>query len=138
TIRVGDRHTWVEAAPLAQQGLELHYDLDFGEGTAIGRQSLAMRIDPAAFAAELAPARTFLQEAEAAALRAQGFGLHTTYQDLLVFGADGPIENHLRFDDECVRHKVLDMVGDLALSGCRLQGRFRAFRSGHRLNAELV
>ena len=49
-----------------------------------------------------------------------------------------PIGNALRFPDECVRHKILDMVGDLALAGCDLAGRFTAYRSGHRLNAELV
>ena len=61
-----------------------------------------------------------------------------TFRDLLVFDADGPIDNTLRFPDECVRHKIVDMVGDLALAGCDLAGRFVAYRSGHRLNAELV
>ena len=61
-----------------------------------------------------------------------------TYRDLLVFNEDGLIDNQLRFPDECVRHKVLDLIGDLALSGCDLHGRIRAHRSGHRLNAELV
>ena len=56
----------------------------------------------------------------------------------LVFDADGPINNTLRFPDECVRHKLLDLVGDLALAGCDLVGSFVAFKSGHRLNAELV
>ena len=46
--------------------------------------------------------------------------------------------NQLRFADECVRHKTLDLVGDLALAGCDIQGRITAFRSGHRLNAELI
>ena len=86
----------------------------------------------------LAPSRTFMLEAEAAAIKAQGLGQRATCKDLLVFGADGPIDNQLRFPDECVRHKMVDMVGDLALAGCDLVGRFVAFRSGHRLNAELV
>lgn len=71
-------------------------------------------------------------------LRAQGLGNRTTSRDLLVFGEHGPIDNALRFPDECVRHKMLDMVGDLALAGCELHGRFIACRSGHRLNAEIV
>ena len=75
---------------------------------------------------------------EAAALRTRGLGQRVTYQDLLVFSPHGPIDNQLRFPDECVRHKLLDMVGDLALAGCDLVGRFVAYRSGHRLNAELV
>ena len=50
----------------------------------------------------------------------------------------GVIDNELRFEDECVRHKVLDLVGDLALAGCDLIGQFVAHRSGHRLNANMV
>jgi UDP-3-O-acyl-N-acetylglucosamine deacetylase len=77
-------------------------------------------------------------EPEAAALQAQGLGRRATFRDLLVFGAGGPIDNALRFPDECVRHKIVDMIGDLALAGCDLAGRFVAYRSGHRLNGELV
>jgi UDP-3-O-acyl-N-acetylglucosamine deacetylase len=57
---------------------------------------------------------------------------------LLVFDDTGPCNNTLRYDDECVRHKALDLVGDLALAGCDLVGHVIAYRSGHRLNAELV
>lgn len=71
-------------------------------------------------------------------MKARGLGQRATYKDLLVFGNRGPIDNQLRFPDECVRHKLADMVGDLALAGCDFVGRFVAFRSGHRLNAELV
>ena len=86
----------------------------------------------------LAPSRTFLLEAEAVAIKAQGLGQRATSKDLLVFGNRGLIGNQLRYPDECVRHKIVDMVGDLALAGCDLIGRFVAYRSGHRLNAELV
>ena len=71
-------------------------------------------------------------------LREQGLGSRVTYQDLLVIGENGPINNPFRFEDECVRHKALDLVGDLALAGCDLIGDFVAYRSGHRLNAEMV
>ena len=71
-------------------------------------------------------------------MQQQGLGQRTTFNDLLVFDADGPIGNALRFPDECVRHKILDMVGDFALAGCDLAGSFAAYRSGHRLNADLV
>ena len=67
-----------------------------------------------------------------------GLGKRATPADLLVFDADGPIDNELRFRDECVRHKVLDLVGDLALAGCDVLGHIVAHRSGHRLNAEMV
>jgi UDP-3-O-acyl-N-acetylglucosamine deacetylase len=86
----------------------------------------------------LAPARTFLLKHEANWLRAQGLGARTTYRDLLVFDDRGPIDNALRFEDECVRHKMLDLVGDLALSGCDILGSITAHKSGHKQNAELV
>ncbi len=77
-------------------------------------------------------------QSEAEAIKALGLGQRATCKDLLIFGPRGPIDNELRFPDECVRHKMVDMVGDLALAGCDLVGRFVAYRSGHRLNAELV
>ena len=65
-------------------------------------------------------------------------GRRATYQNVLVFGKDGPLENELRFRDECVRHKALDLVGDLALAGCDLVASVYSHCAGHRLNAELV
>ena len=63
----------------------------------------------------------------------------TTPRDLLVFDADGqPIQNSLRRPDECVRHKILDCLGDFALAGARLSGSFSAERTGHRHNHELI
>lgn len=137
-IRVGNNESWVEARPCRSAKTILRYELDYGSGNPIGRQSLEISLSPRHFHLNLAPSRTFMLEAEAAAMRAQGLGRQATYKDLLVFGSRGPIENQLRFPDECVRHKLTDMVGDLALAGCDLVGRFIAFRSGHRLNAELV
>ena len=61
-----------------------------------------------------------------------------TTRDVLIFNDEGVVNNELRFEDECVRHKTLDLIGDLALAGCDLQGRIVAYRSGHRLNADLV
>ena len=71
-------------------------------------------------------------------LKAAGIGRHCTTQDLVIFGPEGPIENTLRFPDEPVRHKMLDVLGDLSLAGKRIQGRVKANRSGHSLNAALV
>lgn len=119
-------------------GLILSYHLDYGRQTPIGSQSLFLDLSPESFRDELAPSRTFLLEAEAEALRRQGIGARTTEADLLIFGPDGLIGNQLRYPDECVRHKILDMVGDLALLGRDLVGHVVAHRSGHHLNAELV
>lgn len=138
TIRRGSEQSWIEARPVSGNRAILRYDLDYGAGNSIGRQSLEITLSPRFFQLSLAPARTFMLEQEAAALRAQGLGLRVTTRDLLVFGQDGPIDNPLRFPDECVRHKLLDMVGDLALAGCDLAGCFHAHRSGHQLNAEVL
>jgi UDP-3-O-acyl N-acetylglucosamine deacetylase len=136
--RVGDDDCWVEARPATSPGLTIKYRLDFGSHTAIGRQSIELRVTPATFRNELAPARTFLLAEEAQWLRQRGLGQRVTNQDLLVYGPEGPIDNTLRMENECVRHKALDLVGDLALAGCDLVGHFIAYKSGHRLNAELV
>lgn len=124
--------------PAAQNELKISYTLDYGLNTAIGRQSHTARITPEVFVQDLANCRTFLLEREAAELRRQGLGTRTTEADLLVFGARGPIRNEVRHANEPARHKVLDLVGDLALFGQDLRGHLVAFRSGHPLNIELV
>jgi len=137
-IRLGSADSWIEARPPRSRETVLRYQLDFGPDGPIGRQTFEISPTPDAFREQLAPCRTFMLKAEADWLLAQGLGSRVSYRDLLVFGDDGPIENRLRFPDECVRHKLLDMLGDLALAGCELVGRFYAYRSGHRLNAEMV
>ncbi len=135
--RVSAGEAWIEALPPVHPGLSIDYELDYGPGP-IGRQSFTIRVTPESYRAELAAARTFITEAEADRLRAAGLGGSATTRDLLVFGADGPIDNPLRWPDECVRHKVLDLVGDLALVGRPVHAHVRASRSGHRLNAMLA
>ncbi|MEX2092960.1 MAG: UDP-3-O-acyl-N-acetylglucosamine deacetylase, partial [Pirellulales bacterium] len=137
-IRVGDDESWIEATPARGGGLSVAFDLDYSAHPAIGRQKIRLSVHPATFRTELAPCRTFLEEAVAQAMFAQGVGQRVTTQNLLIFGPQGPIENTLRFDNECVRHKVLDVVGDLALTGCEIVADVVAFRSGHRLHAELA
>lgn len=136
--RLGNSESWVEARPTSTGGMTLKFHLDYGHDNAIGRQTLSLPVTPDSFQRELAPSRTFMLKSEAEWLLAQGLGKRATAKDLLVFDADGPVENELRFRDECVRHKSLDLVGDLALAGCDFVGHFIAYRSGHRLNAELV
>ncbi len=137
-LRLGDEQSWVEVRPPCGDESSLQYRLDYGSSGPIGRQTFEICLSPERFRRELAPSRTFMLKLEAELLVAQGLGLRTTCRDLLVFDEQGPIDNSLRFPDECVRHKVLDMVGDLALAGRDLIGQFTAYRSGHRLNAELV
>jgi UDP-3-O-acyl-N-acetylglucosamine deacetylase len=118
--------------------LTVSYQLDYGPGAPIAPQRHTNTITPTRFAADLAGCRTFLLELEAAALQQQGIGRHMTPADLLVFSRRGPIANRLRYADEPARHKVLDLVGDLALFGADLAGHVVAHRSGHPLNVELV
>jgi UDP-3-O-[3-hydroxymyristoyl] N-acetylglucosamine deacetylase/3-hydroxyacyl-[acyl-carrier-protein] dehydratase len=118
-------------------GLTLSYHLDYGRGAPIPAQSYCVGLSADAFRREIAASRTFLLDSEAAALRAVGIGTRATEADVLLFGRDGVIGNELRFPDECARHKVLDLVGDLALLGTDLHGFVVAYRSGHQTNAAM-
>ena len=104
----------------------------------IGVQFFSAIIDETTFEAEIAPARTFCSEAEAAELLKRGLGKGANYENTLVMAPGGPINNALRFPDEPVRHKVLDLIGDLYLAGKPLKGHVVAIKSGHALNMELV
>jgi UDP-3-O-[3-hydroxymyristoyl] N-acetylglucosamine deacetylase / 3-hydroxyacyl-[acyl-carrier-protein] dehydratase len=139
-IRVADRDAELIALPPLNNvdQLEVFYDLDYGEDSPIGRQVLSINVTQERFLKDIAPARTFVLQAEAEWLRENGLGTHLSYSDIVVFGDDGPIQNELRFPNECVRHKILDLVGDLALLGKRISGRIYARKSGHALNHELV
>lgn len=136
--RVGSDDVWVEARPATTSGLTIQYKLHYPHAPAIGRQTIERPVTPEVFRRDLAPARTFILATEAEQLLKQGLCHRSTCTDLLVFDEAGPIHNALRFPDECVRHKALDLVGDLALAGCDLVGHVTAHCSGHRLNAELV
>jgi UDP-3-O-acyl N-acetylglucosamine deacetylase len=138
SVRLGDDDSWIEAGPPTKPGLHVQFRIEYPKHPAIGRQTLRLEVTPQTFRRDLAPCRTFLLREEAEWLRAQGLAQRATSRDALVFDADGPIDNETRFDDECVRHKTLDLVGDLALAGCDIHAQIVAHRSGHRLNAELV
>lgn len=119
-------------------GMRVLYDLDYGRNSGrIPHQSLGF--DPARddYTARIAPARTFSLKEEAEALWGAGLCRHLTPRDVLVIGDDGPIQNEYRFADEPVRHKILDVLGDLALVGATLECQIVANRSGHGLNRQL-
>jgi UDP-3-O-[3-hydroxymyristoyl] N-acetylglucosamine deacetylase/3-hydroxyacyl-[acyl-carrier-protein] dehydratase len=136
TITAGD--ACIYALPNTDNGLSLTYDLDYGGHTGIGRQVFSCQLTPEIFERHLAPARTFLLEAEAKQFQARGMGTHISPRDLLVISSDGPIKNSYRFPDECVRHKLVDLVGDLTLIGRPIKGRVVAYKSGHTLNQQLA
>lgn len=124
----------IVAAPIARHTMAITYELDYGQRSPIRPQQLTIEFTPELFVTNLAYARTFVLEAEAQALRQQGYGTRITEKDLIIFGPNGVIGNSLRAIDECVRHKILDCIGDFALLGCDVHGHFRAYRSGHALN----
>ena len=137
-LRVGTDSQWIQAIPSSDPGLTIQYRLDYGPNSPIPASTTTYKLDRATFEQAIAPARTFLSESEARGLQAQGVASHVTYRDLVVFGPNGPIDNVPRFDDECSRHKLLDLIGDLSLCGLRVQGKIIAHRSGHILNGTLA
>jgi UDP-3-O-[3-hydroxymyristoyl] N-acetylglucosamine deacetylase len=134
-VWVVDGSGWAVAAP-ASSGLSLSVGVDF-EGTAAGKQTLWTRLTRESFARELAPARTFALAEEVERLRAAGLGLGGSEENAFAVGAEG-YSGKLRFPDEVVRHKALDLVGDLALCGRRLEGQVTAVRPSHRLSVLLA
>jgi len=104
----------------------------------IGTQYLNLVVTEKIFETDIAPARTFCMEEEAAELIKRGLGKGANYDNTLVMGKSGPVKTALRFPDEPVRHKVLDLIGDLYLLGRHVKGHVVAVKSGHRLNMELV
>lgn len=112
--------------------------IDFAEA-AIGRQSRSMRLLNGAFVDELAKARTFGRLHEVEQLRSIGLARGGSLENAIVVDGDKVLNaDGLRFDDEFVRHKMLDAVGDLALAGAPIVGAYRGVRAGHGLTNLLL
>ena len=137
-IRVENENGWIEATPAEPAVSRLKYSLDFSNEPAIGRQEFEFVLGLDDFVKEVAPARTFITHAVAEQIKSQGLGSRVSYTDLLVFGKMGPIQNQIRFPNECARHKLLDLIGDLSLSGHQIIANIHSFRGGHALNAKFV
>jgi UDP-3-O-[3-hydroxymyristoyl] N-acetylglucosamine deacetylase len=97
-------------------------------------QSRTLRISPESFIEQIAPARTFTFLKEVEMLRQQGLALGGSLENAVVIGDTGVLNNGLRFDDEFVRHKILDVIGDMALVGYPVIGHLVAHRGGHALH----
>ena len=121
---------------LPADSLRVSATIDF-KHQAIGRLFGSFALDPGAFAKDIAPARTFGFKADAEALRARGRGLGASLENTVVLDDSGVMNQSLRFPDEFLRHKVGDIVGDLALLGTRLQGHVVAERPSHAGNVAL-
>jgi UDP-3-O-[3-hydroxymyristoyl] N-acetylglucosamine deacetylase len=97
-------------------------------------QSRTIRLNEDSFVDEIAPARTFTFLKEVEVLRQQGLALGGSLENAIVVGDTGILNNALRFDDEFVRHKILDVIGDMALVGHPMIGHLVAHRGGHALH----
>lgn len=125
----------MQAGP--SERFEVLYRIDY-EHPALGKQQLKLQMDPESFLAQVAPARTFCFEHEVEALRRAGLIKGGSLDCALVVGEKGVLNPPVRFEDEFVRHKVLDFLGDLALSGRRFRGSFTLDRAGHGFHVEAV
>ena len=102
------------------------------------RQSVSVKVTSETFVEEIAQARTFGFLSEVEALRRSGLALGGSLENAVVIGESGVLNNTLRFEDEFVRHKVLDAIGDLALLGRPVVGHLKASKAGHALHAALA
>jgi len=117
--------------------LRVTYTIDFPH-PAVGRQSLTIVVTPETYARHVAPARTFGFLAEYEQLKAHGLARGASLSNCVVLGEDKVEGGTLRFADEFVRHKVLDLLGDLALVGRPITGHIVASRAGHALHVALA
>lgn len=134
TVVSGDR--CVMALPTSEAGLRLSYAIDFAHAE-IGSQWYSLRLEPAVFASEVAPARTFTLLEQVEYLRARGLIQGGSLECALVLGPQGWLTPPA-WPDEPVRHKLLDLVGDLSLTGLQLEGHIIAYKAGHDLHSQLA
>lgn len=136
-IRLQDGERVVSLEP--SDSFQIDLAIDFAS-KAISRQEMQIEVSAASFRSEVSRARTFGLEQEVAMLRAAGLAKGGSLDNAVVIGADNKILNEggLRYDDEFVRHKVLDAVGDLYLAGHPILGRFHGRMSGHAMNNLLL
>jgi UDP-3-O-[3-hydroxymyristoyl] N-acetylglucosamine deacetylase len=117
-------------------GYNISYTIRFP--APIGHQEVEIDLAAETYGTMIAPARTFGYEADERKLKNMGLIRGASLENAIVLNSDGPLNGPLRFPDEYVRHKVLDLIGDLALAGRRIEGRVVAERAGHAMHTALV
>ncbi len=133
-LRVGDDRRWIEITPAPLFSITFTLANDH---PAIGRQELSWTPSEKGFVEEFAAARTYGFLKDVGSMRRNGLALGGSLENAIVLGKRGPI-NGLRYPDEFVRHKILDLIGDLALLSRPVMGHVSAFNAGHALNLQLV
>ena len=133
TVRVQQGRAFAELHPYAR-GFRLEVEIDF-DTKVIGRQKTSIDLDPHSFRKELSRARTFGFMCDVEKLWQAGFALGASLENTVALGDDAVVNPEgTRWPDEFSRHKTLDAVGDLALAGAPLQGLYRSYCGGHRMN----
>jgi UDP-3-O-[3-hydroxymyristoyl] N-acetylglucosamine deacetylase len=136
-VRVNAGGCCGELRPHAR-GLRLETEIEF-DHPLIGRQKLALDVEPSVFRRELARARTFGFMRDVTKLWSAGYALGASFENTVVIAEDRILNAEgVRFPDEFVRHKAVDALGDLALAGAPLLGAYRSVRGGHKLNHAVV
>jgi len=133
-IEVREGNKFIGVYPGA--GYRIEYTIDFP--APIGRLSTCVDLAAGTYGTEIAPARTFGYKADEQRLRDMGLIRGAGPENAIILGKEGPENGPLRFSDEYVRHKVLDLIGDLALAGRRIEGHVVAERAGHAMHTALV
>jgi UDP-3-O-[3-hydroxymyristoyl] N-acetylglucosamine deacetylase len=127
-----------EASLSPADGLVMEFDIEFADA-AIGRQRRVANLANGRFVRELCDSRTFCRKADVDAMHAAGLALGGTYENAVVVDGDTVLSpGGLRHADEAVRHKMLDALGDLALAGAPILGRYTGIRAGHMLTNQLL
>ncbi|MCM8764947.1 MAG: UDP-3-O-acyl-N-acetylglucosamine deacetylase, partial [Candidatus Omnitrophica bacterium] len=134
-IYISENSSHIVALP--SDTLRISYTLDY-PNSVIKSQYASFEVNPDSYAREIAPARTFCLEEEVEKLKMLGLGKGSDFSNTVVIGANGIIKNSFRFPNEPVRHKICDLIGDLALLGMPLKAHIIGIRSGHALNTRLV
>jgi UDP-3-O-[3-hydroxymyristoyl] N-acetylglucosamine deacetylase / 3-hydroxyacyl-[acyl-carrier-protein] dehydratase len=134
-ILVEDQESSLMAFP--SNNLNISYLLNY-DHPQLKSQYISYVLDQETFKESIAPSRTFCLEEEAEKLTQMGLGKGADYLNTLVVNETGVIKNQYRFDDEPARHKVLDLIGDLYLIGCKLEANIVGIKSGHPLNIRMV
>nr|WP_070961263.1 UDP-3-O-acyl-N-acetylglucosamine deacetylase [Hyphomonas sp. Mor2] len=138
TIEVRDGIKWARLSPSPDNVLTLKAKIEF-ETKAIGTQQMSLRLAPGLFARDIAFARTFGFARDVETLKAMGFARGGSLDNAVVIDGDEVVNPEgLRSDDEFIRHKLLDAVGDLMLAGAPIAGAYEAYQPGHAMNNKLV
>lgn len=133
TVEEGSSYLKISPADVFSVSYYIDYDI-----ASIRKETFRITPDKESFEKELAPARTFCLKREAEMLLKAGLGQGATLENTLVLDDNGPVGTEFRFPNEPVRHKVLDLLGDLYMLGRPVIGKVEARKSGHKLNAEMV